>query len=141
MAGRFYAEVAQYGHDADLNREEQRLSDVGVYQTLGVDPGLDQLGNRPAERRSKRVIRLYDGGAEPGACAVDVAPHPGPLRAIAREHEGELAVAQRGSGDDSGIGRAGDEFAKRCHGFGDVIAKGDEALTVVVALARSRPQH
>src|ERR1041384_1400464 len=49
MAGGFYAEPAQHGHDTDLNREEQRLSDVGVYQALGVDPGLDQLGNRPAE--------------------------------------------------------------------------------------------
>jgi hypothetical protein len=48
MAGSLDAEIAEHSDDADLDREQQRLRDIGTYQPLGINALVDQFGNGPA---------------------------------------------------------------------------------------------
>jgi hypothetical protein len=141
MSRCFDSQLSQNRRDADLDREQQRLSDVGSGEALGIHAPLDQLGDRPAQRWPKRDIRLRDGRPERLAATIDITPHPRPLRAIAGEHEGELALAHGGSGDNRGIGRVGDKLAERGDGLSHVLARSDETLGVVIPPARRRPQQ
>jgi len=66
MARRLDPKTAQDCYDPDLNREEQRLSDIGMGQLFGLDTALDQFGNRPTERRLQCIVCLRDRLANAG---------------------------------------------------------------------------
>ena len=58
------AGLAQCFDDADLDREQQRLGNVGARHPVGVDAAGNLFGDRPAERRAQHGVDGLDRGAE-----------------------------------------------------------------------------
>ena len=140
MSGRIDAEPAQHRHDADLDREQQRLRDIGMHEPVRFDAALDQFGNRPTKIGPQGGIGLGDSIAKGCAGMARAAPHTGPLRSVSGEHKGKLPVAQRASGHHV-TSFIRDKFAKRRDQLGLIRAKHDEALRVMIAAPRRCPHH
>ena len=140
MRFRLDAEATQDRHDAELDREQQRLRDIGMHQPVRLDAVFDQLGDRPAETRPQRGIGLVDSRAKRRAGAIGAARHFRPLRAVAGENKGELRFAQRGSANH-GVLVAGGERVELRSRFHRIGAEHNEAVRVMVTATRSSPQQ
>ena len=141
MAGGDNPEPAQHADDAELDRKQERLGDVGVDQLLGLDAALDHRRDRPAERRRERPVDLGDRRAKRRVGVIGVAPHRRELRAVAGKDKGELALARGGAGEDRRVVGAGDKIVERSDGRGRVVGQRDQALQVVVAAPRAGAQQ
>src|SRR5207248_1902769 len=120
----------------DLDREQERLRDIGVDQLLGLDPALDHLRDRPAERWPQRLVRAGDRVAERRVRVIGLPAHAGPLRPVPGVYEGELAVTYGGAGDDRRALGPGDVIAQSRDRFGRVVAERDETLRMLIAPPR-----
>ena len=80
---------------AVLDREKQRLREIGSGPRHVGDAGCQRFRDRPAEVRDERGVGLVDAGAEGGSRGQRVPTHARPLRAVAAEHEGDASATWR----------------------------------------------
>ena len=92
--------LAQRLDDADLDREQQRLGDIGARHRSAVDAAGDQLGDRPAELRAQYAVDLLDRAAESRRWrAIAARPISGNCAPLPEKTKASFRAADGGSGD------------------------------------------
>ena len=89
----------------NLNREQTDLGQLRPIEGVSPVAALRSEHNvlqRPSQQRIRRSADRFERLGEDRERRVELAPHPNPLRTLAREQQGELAAARRRAGDDVG---------------------------------------
>jgi hypothetical protein len=108
---------------------------------LRVDTRLEEFAGGPAELRPQCPVDLRDGGAKDRAGTLDPLTHPGELRPVAGECEGKLALCDCGSSNDGAGCAAIEELGEHLRCCRRIVPERDDAVRVMIASARRRPQH
>jgi hypothetical protein len=83
-----------------VDREQRGLHDVHALEQRRAGHTAQHVLQRPVGVRAQRLGALLDAPREDRRLGPQVERHPGPLRALAREHERDLAGVARDAGHD-----------------------------------------